>query len=702
MRSTTRFAGDLAFLNDFTPTAVNPYRHSRFLESDFEAPVWRLRIGKTPMDPINFAVILEDGSYLTDAKHRTLLEVFKSWICVHDHPSASGGRLASGAGARHKVQRTLHLIDHLLLNPGQFNLSEHGLMAMSSNDMRGVLIELGSGPRVAETLYGWSRRLSYLLREKGSQLAPEFVSEILSQVSELSARPNEDEVLGLSPDELIRARVWLWTHGYYRRRSTENSYGWHVDTARLCNDLYSNTLYGGQPKPFVPELFLPDSTMYLRERQRIPVNSLDEEDLPTQRHISAYIEVIRPLELLALAKLQVPLSILHALEEPIAGILFSVKAPGRFRTLPQEVVLSSLRKSVEFLLAHGDTIVEGYRQVLLHWKRSGLSFMQFTRDDSFSGALPESLRGLGVMQWSIRPLPEGRKSVKIVSPANYFGQLRANVGLYELLQVLYGASFFVVGVLSARRSGELDELPQECLDTTSTRLIFFNRKSAEGDMREREARPIPQLAVHVIDLLRRVAAAAREIGSSQRMPLLFSAPSRTRGLPSATSESVDSDKLLDVFCDYVQTPVDEEGRRHYIRQHQLRRFFVILFFWGGAMGGLDTLRWFLGHTDVEHLWHYISESVPGAVLRNVKAQFAVGQVLKDAPDAANLSDVLEAYYCTRDFSVLDAEELNQYVEELLLDGAVSVEPEFINLPTGKSFRILILTKQTPLGARPNE
>ncbi len=126
----------------------------------------------------------------------------------------------------------------------------------------------------------------------------------------------------------------------------------------------------------------------------------------------------------------------------------------------------------------------------------------------------------------------------------------------------------------------------------------------------------------------------------------------------------------------------------------MRRFFAMLFFWGSAFGGMDTLRWFLGHTDISHLYHYITESIPGDVLRSVKANFA-GHILKQQPEKAHeLAAIIQHHFGTDNFSVLDSDELDEYVEELMIEGRVEIEPEFLETVEGNSYRILI--KVTPL------
>jgi hypothetical protein len=229
--------------------------------------------------------------------------------------------------------------------------------------------------------------------------------------------------------------------------------------------------------------------------------------------------------------------------------------------------------------------------------------------------------------------------------------------------------------------------------TPKTRLVFFNRKSGVLGMREKEARPIPEIAVKMILQLEKLQEGFKKHGVLKENTRLFAFPSCNgdRFIELGHQRFNDS---MDFFCDYFETPLDSEGRRYYIRQHQLRRFFAMLFFWGSAFGGMDTLRWFLGHTDISHLYHYITESTPGDVLRSVKANFA-GQVLKHQPaEARELASLVQHHFGTDNFSVLDSDELDEYVEELMIEGRVEIEPSFLETNKGNSYRILI--KVTPV------
>ena len=112
------------------------------------------------------------------------------------------------------------------------------------------------------------------------------------------------------------------------------------------------------------------------------------------------------------------------------------------------------------------------------------------------------------------------------------------------------------------------------------------------------------------------------------------------------------------------------------------------FFWGNGFGSMDTLRWFLGHTDVQHLYHYITESTEGNVLKSVKAQY----VYEDLDSQEDLKDLLVKKYGTNNFSLIEREVLEDYIEDLIEEKTVEVEPEFFNDDNGQNYKILVKVK----------
>ncbi|MBF4405662.1 integrase, partial [Vibrio anguillarum] len=173
---------------------------------------------------------------------------------------------------------------------------------------------------------------------------------------------------------------------------------------------------------------------------------------------------------------------------------------------------------------------------------------------------------------------------------------------------------------------------------------------------------------------------------------------------------------LNALCDYLETDLVQydngEYRRNYVRQHQLRRFFAMAFFWSKGYDGMDALRWMLGHSDMEHLYHYISESETGAALNGAKASVIVRGVVDSTSELAKLDgieevrkiiaerltgdsstpitieSVSEAAEDYNDDSYLTIPHISQIQKEqdietevihLLEEGRITLEPEFFTI-----------------------
>lgn len=692
MSSSHQFRGELGFLNEYTTVSEERYRDSRFLISPFESNLFQFKFGETVIE-VNFDVRLEDGALLTAPQHQPLCNVFKSWLCVHESFDVTQGRVPATEPSKYKVQRTLHLIDYFLLNAERFQLAKHGLLTVTTNDMRGLLLDLAGASRAYVSLYRWPARLrEYLLCRAKELTAFDITSALQDQPDLGDPYEGDDALLDLDAIGILHARVWLWKSGFYRRGGIR-SHEYAPNLSLISDVVYRNTLYGRVKLLVAPELFITPRERNDRERDRAPVYDYDRSQAAT-RHFGRYLRTLRGLEHLYLAGMAVPLTALDALSDNVAQQCVGLRKEGRHRTLPQQMVLDALRNSLEFTLEHGDDLVDGYLRIINAWRKTDLTFMEFVDSSEFYAATTDKLKEMGVKSWAIKPLPTvGAFGMVHMAKTEFFSKFRRNEGLFELLRVFYGCVYVAVGALMARRSGELDELiGSTCLDKTGAYLIFANRKSGEVGMREVESRPIPPVAARMIRMITRIQSELVRLNIQPADRLLFAGPTRMYGIPWPDGYETDTSVSLDLFCDYFEMPVDSKGRRYYLRQHQLRRFFAILFFWGGAFGGLDTLRWFLGHTDVEHIWNYITESIPGEALQNVKIGFATEQILSGSPAADDLSTYLKEQYGIADFSVLDVDELNQYIALLMNEGQVEIEPHFLHLTGGESYRIHIIVK----------
>lgn len=251
-----------------------------------------------------------------------------------------------------------------------------------------------------------------------------------------------------------------------------------------------------------------------------------------------------------------------------------------------------------------------------------------------------------------------------------------------MLQVYFGATQLVVGALMARRQSELSSLISgDCIDEHSSSLLFKRSKSHKGlfGLKDTLALPIDPIAIEMIRNIEYLQSAVDGKHYLLSLPKMDN-PMLIKTKPDNTSYGT----ILDLFFDYIEAPVID-GKRLYLRQHQLRRFFAMTFFWSSGFGSLDTLRWFMGHTDIQHVYHYITESTPGEVLRSVKAQYAKENIKSNA----DLAELIKEKYNTDDFELVESEDLTYYIEDLIEDGQVQVEPEFIEDDNGVKYEIVI-------------
>ena len=680
----------LAFLEEFIGVGYGSYSNARFLKSDYFSAIWRLEFEEKNNLEINWDVDLPDGLTLTSKKHSKMLEVFRKWVLAQDSLEAGGGLEVSQATIEKRVRRILHLINFLLLNAETLQLSKCGLKLISKDQTKALLSKLHSDTHLAFGLYGWNDVLSNWLRANLTAVSQKEVTFLKKKKPELLEEPlpAEDRQLSLSEAELIQARLFLYSKGWGQSGS---KYGWSFlpNTARLAEEVYSNLVYIPTRMPIPYELGVGERESNIREFPASPckTNLYRGKEPMDDIKFGNFLSSFRSMGLLKVQGHELSEAMLEVItsKTPLAkDATFSVI--GRVRTLPQSVVFDSIENAIVFTRNYGEDLVSSYLKLAKAANFAGVSIKEFSKGASISAFLTKQLRELGVNSWLIESDIDEESN-------SYFSRFRKNEGLYALIRVLYGSVQIVVGALMARRVGEMSDLvAHSCMDDLGKYLIFSNRKSGALGIRQNEARPIHPEPVKMIRLLESLQKGLKNLGIIKEYTNLFAFPSKVNGLIKFRHHQFNSN--FDFFCDYTETLLTQKGERYYIRQHQLRRFFAMLFFWGGKYGSLDTLRWFLGHTDIEHLYRYITESTQGKALTSAKAAYVTGTVRannlpSECCDTESLKELLEQRFSTREFELIDELELEEQLEDWLDEGLLIVEPEFFEDDSGKEYRILI-------------
>jgi len=618
---------NLDFLNRFINNNNEKYTKPSFLKTDFYNAIWTIEYSNKDSSTIDFNIYLADGSLLTDKSNELILNTLKYWI-THSIIENSF-QMKSKSMMRNLIFSIISIFDFFNLNSKTTYLNKYGFKMLTNDFLKYTLNTFASSNDKFEGAYGSKTRV-----------IKAFYKSVKNVDLSTSTLKDEDE----------------------------SEFLLYINSADFkIADLYPDTIL--KPR-FIPDFGINE---YKKIRNIREYNNIFDEDLDDNKHRSklsytSFKKAILSLRSLCNADIKHDLLLPEkSIFEDIHSFNPQIKSDGRYKTVPSDVIFKILCNAIEFHYKYGNLIVNTYVETMIEYRCSNTNL-----EDILIKNLPVELFDIGVRK--LKPV-----SLKY---ENRFTELRSNIYFYDLLKSYYGAVQIVVGILMARRQSELCSLISgECLDKINNQLIFKQSKSTKNVFGKKNTLylPIDNLGIEMIENLEKMHSVV-----GIKMPL-FSMPSfKDISKFNKTLDNTTYSENIDHFIDYTNLET-VNGKRHYIRQHQFRRFFAMTFFWGSGFGSLDTLRWFMGHTDVEHVYRYITESVSGEVLNSIKTEYLVANIRK-YEDIINL---LKEKYHTENFDLIDSDDLNSYIEDLLDDNKIIVEPEFIKSDNGTEYNILV-------------
>lgn len=655
-----------------------------WLQCNYESPVWDIDFNGIRNMSLNFHIRLDDGSLLTEDKNRELLSTFRCWIVrAYERPD-NFAKSTRAESVFRRVTVATRLIDYFLVRSQEFKLGEYAMSLVTLNDIKTLMRVIAEFNHVSLSIYRWPQELKNFLDDNSGKTD---WRQVLTDhpVLSLLDLTREEFMIDANKEEILQYRVFLWSNDLLSERSDRSITSpsrYSLQCEKVAAQIYANTLRGvyGHTKP--PEFNMGYHVKPLQELNPAPVKSKGLQQM-NAREISRYGQ-----GLIELNNSDRGLNGVRSVDIKAAVSTIAAVAPSgsRFVTLPHSVVMKALRGAIEYYLQLGRPLLQTYIDLCLyiasHPKSSHENALKAVKHEGLDNRLAE----FAITGWTVC------RSRSISREKFEFAFVRQGHGLWELLQVLFGAIHITVATLSARRVSELIEQPvDKCLDDSGTFLVFKNRKSGANEMRETELRPIPPIASRMIKEIKWFQSELISLRLIDGYQSFISPPSKT-GLRLLTEASIMNNRHLDVFCDYFEMPVNSKGERYYIRTHQLRRFFAMAFFWSGTAAGSDTLGWFLGHTDPAHLYRYVSEDIGGSVLKSVKASLIAELAQETGTLKSELAKLMKNRFGISKFSILTREECIPYVEDLLEEGTMEVEPEFYEDAAGKRHQICFLIK----------
>jgi hypothetical protein len=649
--------------------ALTEYRNAWWLKSEYGAETLVAEFPNLKTVRLSFGLTLRNGLNLASPEATKLRCEIYDFLCIQGHPGTYGTRNRTPLVDRRHLLNAARIVDHFLLSDDG-KLARHGFGTLGTQDIARLLIDLASAESADEGLYAWHSRLTEFLREEVKQLSLADVKDVLDRVPAMAeiARPRSEWRLTLSADELVRARAFL----YRKTLSVAGRNVWAPNLYETMNTwlqrtLYVNTLLGrfrGMGGLRLPSE-LTWSARRARRRERDGVGIAGGRDDKTCSETKVEIYRCCLLSWTNLAKVGVGFdeSVLAEAAQMDISDAVSLKRDFGFNMVPPHVVVTVLRQAICFFYQHGSHLLNSMAAMLNHYGKAGMPRVDNAGSfDVTRLMLPETLE-LGVREWTVRRACEGSQG------AEYAKKLRGDCsGLWDITTVLYGACLIIVGAVQAARQGELLDLNIDALDDTKQWLGLLTRKSGYDGVRNQDFRPTPQVAVDVLETLNQFL---RDVDAET--DLLFAMPTRT-GLLRCDADY--ANEAIDKFLDYIDSPTDEFGRRYYLRQHQLRKFFVSVFFQCLGFASLEVLRWFMRHLDAKHLWAYIRASTPGSEMRHHMATAAVLLIRNGAPELEKLSALLKSRFNVSSLDVISDKEMEELLTELQKANDVEFEPVF--------------------------
>ncbi|WP_292038170.1 hypothetical protein [Massilia sp. UBA6681] len=633
---------------------------------------------------IDFRKTINDGSLLTHPKNSALLKNIKRFLCLQTHPALTGSITVNLTSARMLVSIALHVVDYFLLKSAEINLAKKGFSLVTADDVMLFVDVLTSNRSIKSSIYAPMERIKSLL--DSVDVSAEDLTKAYKNwpdLFELSDTHSDGSIH--CKEKILKIRVWLKLNDVYSpgNYSGLNEFKYRVNRTRLLSlaigdRVLSKLKFDGLN---LADLDVAPSRRFHQELLAVPVNNLDEDERASDEYVGCYIAALNSMRVARQHGVDlISERALTVLDESAILRNEKTKERARFTTLPFEVANSLFGHAIEFYLEYGTELVDYY-----------LALAAIRLDiRELSIPVPEKLQALGITNW--------RTSAK--TPAEFFAELRDGQNLYNMLEVLYGAIAIIVNTLMARRASELESLTRESVveDNGWYFLAFDLRKANIMEHRERSIRPLPYIGAEALRLLGKMSDKLEAMGyKSSKYLFGFPFSAWHSNPPFYGLCQPDLRRCFDRFCDFYQAPTDEKGRRYYIRAHQLRRNFAMLFFWQGSFGGIEVLRHFLGHKKPSFTYRYVTEAIPGRALRRVKATVAKDMIKVDHSATEALAELIcQRYGLTLDdLHILPERDVVDYVEDLLASGEAEVEPEFFEGQHGEEYRILYKVIKNP-------
>ncbi|MDP4532854.1 hypothetical protein Q9252_11935 [Marinobacter salarius] len=649
---------------------------------------WQLRKNRTSTDhsgkikhtyTVKWDFRLGDGTFLSDEINNEVRRFFQEIVfCMRDNPSLEGG-VQSNASLVGRMQALRCFFSWIFWPDLNLEPRTYLLSRISGSHLSQFIKEYSTGGPFTCMRVG-ERILADISNAAGKQLAPR-------------------DIYNLSKRDCRVVIDFLKDADCY----TINNYGANAIDRGKFGELMSLGLgerYGKRYTRFLrqfepeithlyPEVLVPTTLQGEYPSHKTPFIDQAEEPGNNRSWINAFL---RSMQVFAALKTIFPGRTIPATIRMSHLRHNTRQALNGTPWIPLPISLHILNKAIGFMLNQGEDIIKANNQLLtlLNEECQGKTVY-------FNNPPKKLVRKKIIQQASYgtslnfdRAIPtQPRKDGTFVRESDY-DTWRSEPPLSDLMDLLYASCIIIISTLKPLRIDELLELKYNCLSFKEGDGYWLEQtvaKSSGQDQRIKRNFPIPVLAAKAITYLQLLNDLSRKFtanGKTSESKYLFFKIAHLFVHKERNHASImNADSIKDCligFSDYIEVPLDAYGRRWYVNIHELRKSFLLTFFWTFKHSSLDACRWIAGHSDPEHVLAYIQANIPGEEMVEVEAQYAqqqlrlfsTNQKLTELENLERLNGDVCEHFKVRSVSTLTEADLNEWLEFAISSGRYKI------------------------------
>ncbi|EGR3402350.1 hypothetical protein DMN98_03495 [Vibrio parahaemolyticus] len=662
---------------------------ARWLLSDVHAKKWIIRTPKTVKKnkakkqqsgekysytvSVNWARQLPDGTFLTDEVNQSFLHQLQKWFFLIADDPINQDTMASKS-VQDVGSKILTFVSWLYLHKERFEPNRYGLSKLSQSDIKQFCKEVVSGGSFGALRFG-------------HRLMAEIGINLDSHIDPLS----------LDSSTVEKAILFFETNGLYKKNVQGKKV---IDRKEVYknNALSKQDAYGHSGtwffRQFEPELLEQNNQVLLPVNQytdfpshRTPLIKDIKRKVYTDAGAEPIVKIFKKgFQYWEMFRGFLPNPDTIKIGEISAYISRKASPTSHTPWIPLETSLLTLNKSIDMILNHAGNIVFFYEELLAELEIRGHldrdNNYKYKKVDVLKSILPDKIK----KNFNVVSFSRLDEEFKRASKNKALGD-KAGLSFVCLLEILKASCLILIAGLKPIRMEEVVRLPYNCLfhkEGDGYWMVHDLMKSGTNDELPETAKPIPKITARAIQTLQKINQITQKFASEPSKHeadyLLYQL---NTGSNNREGSILDSDAIigtLERFCDFYQTTVDEYGRRWYINIHEMRKTFLLTFFWSFKHSSIDACRWIAGHANPEHVLAYIESNNPGSEMTEIEADYARQQIayfhekssLLEMQNTEELYQLACKHFKVKDYTSIPEDELAAYIKVRLKKGDFSI------------------------------